>query len=125
MALGEVTIYVNERCWRQVGGGVKEFVVPHSPPRVIEGEGTNNLGDEGTDVLGFLDWARDYPEWWATQSYGPLEGPVEPPVSAYIYIYIYFKVLVFYLDDFDSVYFLFRQAVAAQPPPVVPSPPAL
>ncbi len=27
VALGEVTIYLGERCWRQVGGGVEEFVV--------------------------------------------------------------------------------------------------
>lgn len=39
VALGEVTIYLGEGCWRQVGGGVEEFVVPHSPPSVINIEG--------------------------------------------------------------------------------------
>lgn len=52
---------------------------------MIKGEGTDNLGDEATDASGFLDWARDYPEWWATQSCGPLGGPVGPTVNAYIY----------------------------------------
>lgn len=55
VALGEVTIYFSERCWRQVGGGVEEFVVPHPPPRVKESEGTGNLGDEGIDASVFLD----------------------------------------------------------------------
>lgn len=86
MALGEVTIYLSERCWREVGVGLEEFIVPHPPPWVIESEGASNLGDEGIDALGFLDWAKDYSEWWAAQTCGPLGGPVEPPVSAFDFI---------------------------------------
>lgn len=55
MALGEVTIYLGERCWQQVGGGVEEFVVPHSPPRVIDIEGATGQGEEGIEAATFLD----------------------------------------------------------------------
>lgn len=103
MPLGEVTIYLGERCWRQVGGGFEELVVPHPPPRVIESEGASNLRDEGIDASGFLDWARDYPGWWATQSCGPLGGPVEPSVSVFGFIYILKKYILLYLHDFDRV----------------------
>lgn len=60
VALGEVTIYLSERCWRQVGGGVEEFVVPYSPLSVIDTEGVTGRGDEGIDVASFLNWAQDY-----------------------------------------------------------------
>ena len=63
MALGEVTINLGERCWRQVGGGVEEFVVPHPPPRVIVTEGATGQGGEGIEAAAFLDWAQDYHEW--------------------------------------------------------------
>lgn len=62
MALGEVTIYLGERCWQQVRGRVEEFVVPHSPPRVIDIEGVIGHGDEGIKAVAFLDWAQDYHE---------------------------------------------------------------
>lgn len=55
MALGEVTIYLEERCWRQVGGGIEEFVILHSPPRVIDGEGETGKGVEGVETSEFLD----------------------------------------------------------------------
>lgn len=66
VALGEVIMYLRERCWRQVGGGAEDFILPLSPPRVIEREGVTNLGDESIKASGFLDWARDYHEWWAS-----------------------------------------------------------
>lgn len=84
VALGKVTMYLGERYWRQIGGGVKTFVVPHPPPSVIETEGVTTLRNEGTDASEFLDWTRDYLEWWVTQICGPLGGPVEPPVSLFL-----------------------------------------
>lgn len=55
MALGEVTMYLEERCWRQIGGGLETFVVPHPPPSVIKTEGVTTLGNEGTVASEFLD----------------------------------------------------------------------
>lgn len=62
---------------------MEAFVVLHSPPRVIKSEGTSNLMEEGIEASVFLDWARDYREWWATQTCG---WPVEPLVSVFDFI---------------------------------------
>lgn len=71
-------MYLRERCWRQVGMGVEDFMVPHSPPRVIDTKGEAEKGKIGLDTSIFLDWGRDYSEWAATQSYRPLGYPIEP-----------------------------------------------
>lgn len=41
-------------------------MVPHSSPRVIDIEKGTSKGEIGIDALVFLDWGRDYSEWWAT-----------------------------------------------------------
>lgn len=86
LTLGEVTIYLAERCRRQVGGGVDGFVVTHSPPSVIDTKDAAGRGDEGIDAAPFLDWAQDYQRWWFNQSCGPLGGLIEPPVSVFDFI---------------------------------------
>lgn len=100
MALSEATIYLEERCWPYVGGGAEEFVVPHSPPRVIDTEGATGRGEEGIKASKFLDWARDYREWWATQTCGPLGGPIELPISVVCFILVFEKHLFIYFISF-------------------------
>ncbi len=103
IAIDKITMYLRERCWLQVGVGVEDFVVPHPPLRVIDIEGEAGRGEIGIDALVFLDWGRDYREWWATQSCGPLGGPIEPQVSLF---YFFAKLFVifhsFCLKTFDD-----------------------
>lgn len=97
IAIDKVTVYLRERCWLQVRVGVEDFVVLHQPLRVIDTKGEAGKGKIGIDALVFLDWGRDYREWWATQSYGLLGGPIEPQVSAFnfckAFVYISFILL--------------------------------
>lgn len=83
MGLGKITMYLGERCWHQIGGGVEGFVVPHSPPRVIDIEGEMGRGEIGLEASVFLDWTRNYGEWWATQTCGPLGSPIEPQLGSH------------------------------------------
>lgn len=55
MAIDEVTMYLGERCWHQVGVGVEDFMVPHSPPWVIDTEGEIYRGEIGIKASAFLD----------------------------------------------------------------------
>lgn len=76
-------------------------MVLHSPPRVIDTEGEAN-----TDDSVFLDWARDYSEWWATQSYGLLGSPIEPQVSLFYSLcktLFMFHLLCFSFKTFDGL----------------------
>lgn len=66
IAIDEITMYLRERCWCQVGVGVKDFVVPHFPLRVIDIEGEASRENIGIDASVFLNWGRDYKEWWVT-----------------------------------------------------------
>lgn len=109
MAINEVTIYLVDRCWCQVGVVVEDFVVPHSPPRVIDTEGETGKGETGIDASVFLEWAWDYNECWVTQFCKPMGGPIKTQVSL-ISFFLFFAKFLFILlcffflkcfDDFD------------------------
>lgn len=51
---------------------------------MIDTEQAIGRGEEGIEASTFLDWAMNYSEWWATQTYGPLGSPVEAHVSLFI-----------------------------------------
>jgi len=55
IAINEVTMYLGERCWLQVGVGVEDFVVLHPPLRVIDTKGEAGRGEIGINALVFLD----------------------------------------------------------------------
>lgn len=90
-------MYFRERCWHQVGVGVEDFVVPHPPPRVINTKGEAYRGEIGIDALVFLDWGKDYNEWWATQSCGPIGGLIESQVSLFYFFLQSFCYISFIL----------------------------
>lgn len=71
-----------------MGAGVEDFIAPHSPPLVMDTEVETRRGETGIEASVFLDWARNYSEWWATQTCGPLGGPVEAQVSLF---YLFFS----------------------------------
>lgn len=102
IAIDDVTMYLEKRCWLQVGIGVEDFVVPHLPLRVIDIEGEASKGEIGIDVLVFLDWGRDYKEWWVTQSCGPLGGPIKSQVSLFYFCKAFYYILFILLKTFDD-----------------------
>lgn len=59
-------------------------MVPHSPPQVIDIEGKGRR--EGIEAFVFLDWTRNYNEWWTTQTCGPLGGPIEAQVIFILFL---------------------------------------
>lgn len=93
-----------------MGGGIKEFVVPHPPPSVIDTKGATGLGDKGIDAAPFLNWAQDYHRWWSTQSYGPLGGLIEPSVSVIDFILLFKKkyvlICLISICNFDNICFI-------------------
>jgi len=74
-------------------------VVPHLPPQVIDIEGEVDRGEMGINASVYRDWGRDYSEWWATQSCGPLGSPFKPHMSSFYFLqcfwYISFTFLFF------------------------------
>lgn len=50
--------------------------------------------ETGIEASMFLDWAKNYSEWWATQTCRPLGGPIEAQVSLFI-LYFFEKHLFF------------------------------
>lgn len=79
LAPREVEWYLGEWYYRQIAHP-EGFVVPTSPPRVIESEGTLDMGTVDEPIDAYLVLDVDYSEWWATQTFGPLAGPIEGEV---------------------------------------------
>lgn len=58
MAIDQVTLYFGERCWRQVGEGVEDFVIRLLPPLVIDIEDEATKGEVGINASVFLGAKR-------------------------------------------------------------------
>lgn len=102
--IDEVTMYLEERCWHQVGVRVEDFVVPHSPPQVIDIKG--ETGREETSIEASVPWTGQR----IIESGGPLSlvGPIEAQVSSiFIFSKHFFILLYFSFSKFLTIFDLF------------------